>query len=113
MEFNHHGMDGIQVLILDGRLDSEAAVELKQRVKKMVRNGPASLVLDMTAVSYVDSAGLGVLVACLRTVTAKEGDLKLSGLSPQLKSVFELTRLHGLFEIYPTSAEAVRSFEAD
>ncbi len=99
-------------MILEGRLDNEASLELKLKIKSMVQDGPAFLVLDMSAVTFVDSSGLGALVACLRTVTAREGDLKLSGLSPQLKSVFELTRLHRLFEIYATSREAAESYQA-
>ena len=112
MDFNQYLSGRARVLLLEGRLDNEASLELKRKIKEMVKSGPAFLVLDMSAVSFVDSSGLGALVACLRTATARDGDLKLCGLSPQLRSVLELTRLHRLFEIYATPQAAAESFQA-
>ena len=113
MEFNHEKHGKADLLFLEGRLDNEASLELKAVFREIVKGGRACLVLDLNGVTFVDSSGLGALVACLRTATAREGDLKLSGLNPRLNSVFELTRLHRLFEIYPTPGEAAESFEED
>ena len=111
MEFTHKKRGRVDLLFLDGRLDNEASQELKTIFRETVKKGRARLVLDLNGVTFVDSSGLGALVACLRTATAREGDLKLSGLNPRLSSVFELTRLHRLFEVYATPGEAADSFE--
>jgi anti-sigma B factor antagonist len=69
------------------------------------------LVLDLSKLRFVDSSGLGAFVSCQRTLNAKGGTLKLSGLSKQVRTVFELVRMHRVFAIYPSKEEAVRAFE--
>ena len=66
--------------------------------------------IDLQDVRFVDSSGLGSLVSGFKNASARNGNLKLSGLQPQVKSMFELTRLHRVFEIFPGAEEAVASF---
>jgi anti-sigma B factor antagonist len=68
------------------------------------------VILDMSRVEFMDSSGLGALISCLRDVTAKGGDLKLFGLNKKIRALFEMVRLHRLFEIYNTKAEALQAF---
>lgn len=113
MEVTHQKRGKTDILFLGGRLDNEASQGLKAVVKETVEKGRARLVLDFNQVTFVDSSGLGALVACLRTATANQGDLKLSGLDPRLRSVFELTRLHRLFEIFADPDQAAESYEQE
>lgn len=68
------------------------------------------LVLDLSAIHFVDSSGLSAMLSCLKQLSAKSGDLKLFGLSKQVRSLFELVRMHKIIGIYSTKEEAVRAF---
>ena len=78
---------------------------------KLFEEGKNNLVVDLQAVRFVDSSGLGALVSGFKNASSRNGNLKLSGLQLQVKSMFELTRLHRVFEIYADSAEALSSFQ--
>jgi len=69
------------------------------------------VVLDLSALQFVDSSGIGAIISCLRKLNGRGGDLKLCGLSKAVRSLFELVRLHRIFEICQTSGEAVASFQ--
>jgi anti-sigma B factor antagonist len=90
-------------------LDASNAEEFKRDMAPVLQTG-TKLVLDLSRLRFVDSSGLGAFISCLRKVNANGGDLKLSGMSKQVRSVFELVRLHRVFDIFATSEEAVRAF---
>ena len=71
----------------------------------------AKLVFDLAKVQFVDSSGLGALLSCLRQVNAKGGDLKLCCLTKQVRLIFELVRLHRIFEMFNTREEAAKAFD--
>ena len=60
---------------------------------------------------FVDSSGLGAMLSCLRQLNATGGDLKLCGMSKAVRSVFELVRMHRIFDIYDTREQAVSAFQ--
>lgn len=88
-------------------LDASNAGDFKRDMAPVV-DGTTKLVLDLSRLRFVDSSGLGAFISCLRRMSARGGDLKLSGLSKQVRAVFELVRMHKVFDIYATSEEAVR-----
>jgi anti-sigma B factor antagonist len=91
-------------------LDASNTAEFKREMAPVLEaNG--RVVLDLSRVRFVDSSGLGAFVSCLRKLNAKGGDLKLSGMSTSVRGVFELVRMHRVFDILPTKEEAVRAFE--
>jgi len=72
----------------------------------------SKLVIDLGRLRFVDSSGLGAFISCLRKLNAKGGDLKLCGMQKPVRAVFELVRMHRIFDIYATREEAVRAFQA-
>ena len=90
-------------------LDASNVAEFK-RDMAAVLHGQRELVLDLSRLRFVDSSGMGAILSCLRQLTAKGGDLKLCGMSRQVRTVFELVRMHRIFDIYGTAEEAVRAF---
>jgi anti-sigma B factor antagonist len=90
-------------------LDASNAAELKSGITPTLEAN-TKLVLDLSALRFVDSSGLGVMLSCLRQLSAKGGDLKLTGMSKQVRATFELVRLHRIFEIFDTTAQAVAAF---
>ena len=105
---------GVAVLIEvnEDRLDAHNSGELKTQMLAFFDDGKNNLVIDLKAVRFVDSSGLGSLVSGFKNSSARNGNLKLCGLQPQVRSMFELTRLHRVFEIFPDSEEALASFQA-
>jgi len=77
---------------------------------RLFEEGKINLVIDLQGVKFVDSSGLGAMVSGFKNASSRNGSLKLSGLQLQVKSMFELTRLHRVFEIFPDVDEALASF---
>lgn len=92
-------------------LDASNTGELKHDIAPVLEAN-AKLVIDLSRLRFVDSSGLGAILSCLRQLTSKGGDLKLSGMQKQVRAVFELVRMHRIFDIYGTREEAVRAFQA-
>jgi anti-sigma B factor antagonist len=90
-------------------LDTSNAGEFKREIAPLLES-TMRLVLDLSRLRFVDSSGLGAFISCLRKLNAKGGDVKLCGMSKQVRAVFELVRMHRIFDIYATKEEAVRAF---
>lgn len=84
--------------------------ELKKALLDIIEQGHVNLVVDMSKVEFADSSMLGALVSALKMVTRKRGDLKIVGLNPPVRAIFELTRLYRVFEIFESRDDAVASF---
>ena len=70
------------------------------------------VVFDLSQLQFIDSSGLGAILSCLRKLTASGGDLKLCALTPPVRELVEVTRMHRIFDIFDTSEEAIQSFGA-
>jgi len=110
MEITERRIEDMDVLVLNGRLDAASAKELKNRVNHLVLENRVKLIVDMGNVDFIDSSGLGSLVSSLRAVNEREGDVKVVGLQKQVRSIFELTRLHRIFGIFDDVEAATKSF---
>ncbi len=100
----------VLIEVREERLDAHNSGDLKAQMLSLFEDGRTNLIVDMQEVRFVDSSGLGALVSGFKNASARNGNLKLSSLQPQVKSMFELTRLHRVFEIFPTAEEALASF---
>jgi anti-sigma B factor antagonist len=92
------------------RLNLRAAREFLQDVQPSLDVDRPQLVFDLSQVQQLDAAGVEALLYCMSEAHKRDGDLKLAALSPQAAVMLELTRTERLFEIYETTADAVRSF---
>jgi anti-sigma B factor antagonist len=110
MEIGQETINDVEVLKLDGRLDASSARDIRDKVGALSGENRINLVIDMAGVDFIDSSGLGGLISSLRTVNKLGGDVKISSLQNQVRSVFELTRLHRIFGIYDDSTAAAMSF---
>jgi anti-sigma B factor antagonist len=90
-------------------LDASNSAEFKREVAPLLE-ATTKLVLDLSRLRFVDSSGLGAFISCLRRLNARGGDVKLCGMSKQVRAVFELVRMHRIFEIHGTREEAVQAF---
>jgi anti-sigma B factor antagonist len=100
----------VTVVVLDeDYLDASNSKEFKQNMQRHLEPG-SKLVLDLSAVRFVDSSGCGAILTCMRQLTTAGGDFKLCGISKQVRALFELVRMHRVMDIFNTREEAVRAF---
>ncbi len=101
---------GVTVLTVEGQLIVANRQELKQLVSDALDQGERKFVLDFDKTAYIDSSGLGALVSINKKVREAGGELRLSGLNEDLRSLFELTKLDTLFVIADSATEALAGF---
>ena len=93
MEISTSEVGAAAVLRLDGRLTMVAAPQLRSAVESTVKGGRPRVVVDLAGVAFVDSSGLGALVAGLKTARQHGGDLRIAGAGEQVQTVLGLTNL--------------------
>lgn len=98
------------IVVHEERLDAHNSDELKSEMNRLFESGAKNLLIDLKEVRFIDSSGLGVLVSGFKNASTRQGNLKLCGLQNQVRSMFELTRLHRVFDIFVSSDEALESF---
>ncbi len=102
--------DIVNISVEEERMDAHNSGDLKEQMLQLFDEGKCNLVIDLSSVRFIDSSGLGALVSGFKNASAREGSLKLCCLQPQVRSMFELTRLHRVFEIFANLDEALDSF---
>ena len=93
--------------VKEGCLDAHNSGELKDRILKVLEEGGRNLIIDLGDVQFIDSSGLGALLSGYKNANLRSSAFALASLQPRVKSMFELTRLHRVFEIYPGLQEAM------
>jgi anti-sigma B factor antagonist len=101
--------DNVTLVEVEGRLNAVVAPDLKEQLKGLVASGRVKLLLDLTAVSFIDSSGLAALVSGFRAARENGGTIKLAGLNDQTRTVFRITKLDRVFEIHPDVEAALAS----
>jgi anti-sigma B factor antagonist len=95
------------VLSISGRLTAATASEVKQEIKSLISTGHIHLILNLEGTEFIDSSGLSAIVSGLKQVRELQGSLKLVYIKPDVQSIFKLTMLDRVFEIYPTIESAM------
>lgn len=104
-------VDGVAVVAIDGRIVlGEESNALREKVKTLLTGGQKKIVLNMTNVSYIDSSGLGALVASHTSARAQGASLRLANLGSKFQEILQVTKLVTVFEVFPSEAAAVGSF---
>jgi anti-anti-sigma factor len=99
----------VRVLGLRGRLDTDTSADLELAVQDLLGAGERTFLIDLSAVSYVSSAGLRVLLALAKQLEGSKGSLRLCGLNPAVSQVFDVAGFSRLFAISSDRASAVAS----
>jgi anti-sigma B factor antagonist len=95
------------------RLDAHNSGELKDYLQRLLESGTNVLIVDLSRVRFIDSSGLGALLSGYKNANLRQGSLVLAGLQSRVQSMFELTRLHRVFDIYPNLQEALAHAEGE
>jgi anti-sigma B factor antagonist len=100
----------VSVLCLHGFLDAHTAPEFESAVQKEVDQGNNEIVVDGSKLTYISSAGLGVFMSFIEEIREKDGDLRICGLIPKVRQVFDILGFTELFRIFEGRTEALESF---
>lgn len=103
--------DGVAVIALGGEVDVYTSPRLKQEMVDLLNKGTARLIIDLSAVEYLDSTGLGVLIGGLKRARERDGDLRLICDNLRILRIFEITGLTKIFDIYRSEAEALEGLK--
>ena len=111
MVIEQRAVNGVVVLDLSGKLalgDGDGL--LKDKVRSLVFQNMKEIALNMGALSYIDSAGLGELIAAHSTVSKAGGHIKVFGLTKRVSDLLAITKVLTVFDVYDSEAEALGSF---
>ncbi|MDP2955294.1 MAG: STAS domain-containing protein [Longimicrobiales bacterium] len=110
MGFQVSRKGGVTLVEVEGQLIVGNRQELKQKVLEHLDSGDRKFVIDFSSTGYIDSSGLGVLVSLSKKIREQSGELRLSSLNEDLRTLFELTKLDTLFRITDTKEQALDGF---
>jgi anti-sigma B factor antagonist len=108
-----HAISDVTIVDASGKLTlGEGTSALRSKVRELVDGGSRRIVLNLAGITYMDSSGLGELVAAHTTITRAEGEMKLLNLAKRVHDLLKLTKLYTVFEAFENEAAAVASFSA-
>jgi anti-sigma B factor antagonist len=110
MAFEVQKVGDVTVVDVEGQLIVGNRQELKQRVLQDLEAGERKFLVDFTRTGYIDSSGLGVLVSLSKKIREQGGELRLSSLNEDLRTLFELTKLDTLFRIADSREDGLEGF---
>ncbi len=108
---NRVSEDNYELIILDGRIDSDGSEELEEVLQECIDNGKHSICIDMMDVKHICSSALGVLVAIKRKIKDVDGDIKLIVINDNILKLFQTTMLDKIFEIFESQRECLATFD--
>jgi len=111
LRMTERDVSGVTVLDIEGRIVlGEESNSCREKVKSLLAAGKKKIILNLAQVSYIDSAGLGTLVATFHSARSQGATLKLTNLGSKFKEVLQVTKLMTVFDTYDNETAAIQSF---
>jgi anti-sigma B factor antagonist len=111
VRMTNNEVEGVSVVALDGQIVlGEESNSLREKLKSLIAEGKQKIVLNMANVKYIDSAGLGTLVAAHISAKTQGASVRLCYLGRKFHEVLQITKLLTVFDVYDTEAAAIGSF---
>jgi anti-sigma B factor antagonist len=110
MPLERHRTGIMEIIVLPERLDASTVEWIRDDLRNIVDTGSSWLLLDVSAVEFIDSSGLSVFISVLKYVRLRDGDVALFGVRPRLRKMLELTRVHRILEVYDDESSATQLF---
>src|SRR5262245_6831060 len=111
LQIAEHRAGDATVLVLTGDLTmDDGDLAFRKKVHELVDQGQVKLVVDLSGVQYIDSSGIGMLVAKVQTVRQKQGDIKLVRLTRRTQSLLSMLKLAMVFETFDDEETAVKRY---
>jgi anti-sigma B factor antagonist len=112
MNLNFYEKNKVGILEIVGRLDAYNSPDLKSKFEQVITHTPY-FIFDMHACEFIDSTGLGMIVACLKAASMAGGDIRLVKLQDKPKMVFDITRAYRIFQFFEDIDSAIDSYELE
>jgi len=103
----------ISLVRVAGYVDTTTSHELEKKINAILERRRFNIIVDLSGVDYVSSAGWGIFIGEIREIREQQGDLKLAGMSPDVYEVFELLEFQNILEAHPDAASAAMRFESE
>ena len=111
LQIAEHQVDDVTVLVLSGEmLVDDGDLAFGRKIVELIARGQVKLIIDLAAVSHIDSSGVGMMVAKAKAVRAAHGDMKLVRLTSRTQRLLSMMKLVLVFETFDDEASAVRSY---
>ncbi len=110
MEITSREAGEVTVVELEGSLDTGTAPTVNGKLTELASGGATKMVVDLTAVEFVSSAGLRVLLATTKKLRKAGGDLRLCGLNETVQEVFEISGFDAILKVFTGEAQALEGF---
>jgi anti-sigma B factor antagonist len=101
---------GVSILRVSGYVDTTTSPDLERRLQALLREKRYHVVVDLARVEYISSAGWGIFISEIREIREHGGDLKLAGMAPDVREVFDLLEFENILQSYSDADLAVASF---
>src|SRR5262245_36465705 len=113
LQIDEHLSDDVAVLTLEGQiLLDDGDLAFRQQIHDLIARGVTKIVVDLAAVTYIDSSGVGMMAAKLMTVRKEGGDMKLANLTTKTHRLLSMIKLLSTFEVFEDQPSAIRSFSS-
>ncbi len=99
---------GVHIVWLSGQFDFSHVASARSLINRRIEEGAKLIIVNLDALEYIDSAGLGVLVGTLARLRERGGELAIVCRSPRIRRVFDITKLTQLLVIYETDEDALK-----
>ena len=112
LDVNERQAGDVTILDLSGEVRiGDSSVALRDSIRKLADTGKNKVLLNLAGVKYIDSSGIGELIANYTTISRQGGQLKLLSLTDRIQNLLVITKLLTVFDSYDNEAEALKSFE--
>jgi anti-sigma B factor antagonist len=112
LEVNQRQAGDVTILDMNGAVRmGEGSITLRDAIRGLADEGKKKIILNLAGVNYVDSSGIGELIANYTTVSRQGGQLKLLNLTDRIQNLLVITKLLTVFDAYEDESEALKSFE--
>lgn len=110
MEIKDKQVGGVTVITLAGSIDAMTAPKITEFIQSQIAKGNIKLIADMSGVDYTSSAGLRVLLGAIKETRAQSGDLRLTGVQPDVQKVLNLSGFTNILKLFDSLDAAVASY---
>ena len=108
MKVTRESHDAAALFIVEGQVDMHTSPELRNQLRGALEDKASPVVVDLTSVAFIDSSGLATLIEALQATAQYGGNLRLCGLSPEVRNLFELSKLTSIFDLREDRDEAIK-----